>query len=439
MYFIYSLLFSLALLLFLPQFLYQALRHRKYITGLKQRFGFVPTSRGTRPVIWLHCVSVGEVMAAKPFAQTLMTEYEDFDLVVSTTTVTGQRIAQDIFRDLAQSIFFFPLDLPWTIRAAVTRIRPALLLLMETEIWPQLIRVCHRKQIPIAIINGRISPVSFRRYQSIKRFLARTLNQLSMAVMQTDEDADRLKQLGISSTLIHVSGNLKFDAPETDARLRLLSDSLGERYNLSPTSGRPLIVAASTHPTEEKILLAAYRLLRTRAPNSKARLLIAPRHPERFTEVARLLASAEFTHVRRSSASEASDQQADIILLDSIGELRAVYSLAPIVFVGGSIAPTGGHNILEPALESCCIITGPHTANFASITKTFVEAQAIIQLSVMDDEKYSEVLAENFIALLDDEDLRSAYGAKAHRLIKQHRGASHRTLEFLKPLIENRQ
>ena len=436
MYLIYTILFAIGLLLFLPHFLYQALRHGKYMTGLAQRFGAVPRVAAGRPVVWLHCVSVGEVIAARPFARELLRQHPAHELIVSTTTITGQTIAREIFGDLAEHIFYFPLDFKWTMRRALDRLRPAAVILMETEIWPQLVRECARREIPVAIINGRISPTSFKRYRTVRFFFARVLRQVSLASMQTEADAERLRQLGAAKSAVRVSGNIKFDAEPPTTNALELTAHFRRRFNLSGGAGdRPLIIAASTHHPEDKIILDAFRLTGERIDHRKPRLLIAPRHPERFAEVARQIGDDGFTFASRSAAPAKDDATADVILLDSVGELRALYPLSPIVFVGGSIAEKGGHNILEPAAEGCSIITGAHTANFASIVKMFLAAEALIQLPPA---ATAQQLAACFSKLLGNEELRAGYGKRGRELIALHRGASRRTLELLGPLLDEK-
>src|SRR5690242_20646511 len=245
----YSLLLSLGLIVLIPHFLFQALAHGKYIAGLRERLGSVPPVNG-KPVIWLHCVSVGETQAARPLAKRLKQQFPHHDLVVSTITLTGQNLARDVFRNQAKSIFYFPFDWRWTVRRALKAIDPAVVLIMETELWPNFLRECKTRRIPVALVNGRISRQSYRRYRLIKPFLRRVLSSLSLAVMQSETDAHRLEDLGMPGGKVFTAGNLKFDA-ELGGELTHKTEELQKRFALQ--SNAPLILAASTHASEEQI------------------------------------------------------------------------------------------------------------------------------------------------------------------------------------------
>ena len=258
------------------------LRRGKYTEGLAQRLGGAPeVDAGGKPILWLHCVSVGETQAARPLFQALLEAFPHYALVVSTTTLTGQRLAQEMFSEQAAAVFYFPFDWAWTARRALRRVKPSAVLLMETELWPNFLRLCRANKIPTAIVNGRLSAKSVRGYSRLHFFISRVVNDLTLALMQDEADASRLQSLGLPASRVHISGNIKFDlAPAADEKG--LADALRARFQLA--ASRPLIVAASTHAPEEKIVLEALRILRETQPT--ARLLIAPRHPERFAEVA---------------------------------------------------------------------------------------------------------------------------------------------------------
>src|ERR1043166_390348 len=346
MYLAYSLLLSLGLIVLIPYFLFQALAHGKYIAGLRQRLGFLPPVNG-KPVIWLHCVSVGETQAARPLAQRVKREFPHHALVVSTITLTGQKLAHDVFRTQAESVFYFPFDWRWSVRRALKTINPAAVLIMETELWPNFLHECKARNIPVALVNGRISRQSFRRYKLIKFFLRRVLSCLSLAVMQSETDASRLRELGMSDDKLYTAGNLKFDA-EVAGGLTATTTELRERFGLQ--SGGQLILAASTHAPEKEARLKRVKQLHP------ARLMIAPRRPERFNEVATLIQKSGLSWTRRTAVATADDTNATVILLDTIGELPATYSLADVVFVGGSIVDRGGHNVLEPAAAGAAVV-----------------------------------------------------------------------------------
>jgi 3-deoxy-D-manno-octulosonic-acid transferase len=432
MYFSYSLLLAIGFLVLLPRFLLDAFRHGKYVAGFRERFGWLaPLPRGGAPVVWIHCVSVGETQAARPLVQGLRRRFPEFQVAISTTTLTGQNLAREIFRDETVRVFYFPFDWRWVVRRSLKAIHPNVVLIMETELWPGFLRECQAQQIPVALVNGRLSEQSCRRYRLIKPFIRRVLSAISMAVMQSERDAARLASLGMNADKLLVSGNLKFDAgtlPADDA----LSREFRERFQLD--GNEPLVLAASTHDPEEVILLNTFRQVLVRSAN-KPRLMIAPRHPERFAEVADFLKASGLRWVRRTAPPKTSDGDAEVILLDSIGELHSAYSLATIVFVGGSLARTGGHNILEPAAVGAAVITGPHTYNFQFIVETFVQAGAVIQLQPQSDSGAIVELGNVILELLAEPARRIELGSRAEKLVKENRGATERTLDLLQPIF----
>ena len=428
MYLAYSLLLSLGLLLFSPYFLFQALAHRKYVDGLRERLGFVPPL-DKQPVIWLHCVSVGETQAARPLVERLRREWPHHALVVSTVTLTGQKLARDLFRTEAARVIYFPFDWRWTVRRVLRAVSPAVVLVMETELWPNFLRECKEREIPVAVVNGRISRKSFARYRRIRFFWRRVLEGVTMAVMQSEKDAERIRVLGMSVESVFTAGNLKFESGSyTDQ-----NTDIKTRFGLR---GKPLVVAASTHAPEEKIVLESFKKLRE---SSGARLMIAPRKPERFAEVATLLEASGLSWARRTNAPQPSDAEAVVILLDTIGELPSIYSLATVVFVGGSIVDRGGHNVLEPAAHGVAVVTGAHTHNFHAIVDLLNEANAIVQLPPVDGAEAVAKLTEVFQRLLADVEWRRALGARARNIIDANQGAAERTMRLIAPLLSGKQ
>ncbi|HKR22032.1 MAG TPA: 3-deoxy-D-manno-octulosonic acid transferase [Pyrinomonadaceae bacterium] len=426
MYLAYSLLLSLGLLVLLPYFLFKALAHGKYVEGLRQRLGSLPAIT-QRPVIWLHCVSVGETQAARPLVDQLKRQFPHHALVVSTITRTGQKLAHDVFGAQAEQIFYFPFDWRWTARRALRTINPDVVLIMETELWPNFLRECESREIPVALVNGRISRQSFRRYSFIKFFLKRMLRSLTVAVMQSDVDAGRLSNLGMPAEKLHTAGNLKFDAKEISLPTQQTLEIQG-RFGLRDDVS--LILAASTHAPEEKILIEAFKQVR-----QPARLMLAPRHPERFQEVASLIRESGLKWARRTDPALASDAEATVILLDTIGELPATYALATVVFVGGSIVDRGGHNVLEPATAGVPVVTGAHTHNFHAIVDQLNEARALIQLPPVEGTAASAELARAFNDLLASPEQRGALATRAKELIATNRGAAERTINLIAPLL----
>ena len=434
MYLLYSLLLTVGFLALLPWFAIDAFRTRKYITGLGQRLGNFPAITGDgRRVIWLHCVSVGETEAARPLVRALLDKYPSYRLVISTTTVTGQRIARDAFGRDAAAVFYFPIDWAWTVRRVLRTVRPAAVLIMETELWPHLFRECYRRAIPVALINGRISVKSFGRYQMIRHFIRGVLANLSIALMQSEQDAQRIRELGMPDELVLMPGNLKFDSAENSTDDPATTD-LRQRFGFDQIAR--LIVAASTHAPEEQVVIDAFKQLKLSQPDYQARLLIAPRHPERFGEVAALLETSGLTWSRRSAAAQAADRSCDVVLLDTIGELRAAYPLADVAFVGGSIATHGGHNILEPGARGVCVITGAHMHNFAAVTKAMLDEKAIVQLANVSTSAASVELARALNELLNDDSRRREIGHRALLVCNRNLGATERTLHLLANLLE---
>ncbi|MDX6613813.1 MAG: 3-deoxy-D-manno-octulosonic-acid transferase [Blastocatellia bacterium] len=434
MYFLYSLLLAIGFVILIPRFLWDALNHGKYVTGFGERLGNLPQlANSTRPRIWIHCVSVGETQAARPLVSALRRRFPSHNLVVSTTTLTGQKVARDVFRNDAEAVFYFPFDWAWTTRRVLRKVNPAVVLLMETELWPRLLRECRKREVPISIVNGRISATSYRRYKWIRSFVTRVLNDLSFALMQSEPDAERIRQLGMEPQRVTVTGNLKFDLVG-GADEQSLTAELRTRFGFNDRDR--LIVAASTHDTEERLILEALRELKDAGHNG-LRLVIAPRHPERFSNVATVLDSSRLNWIRRTSPPAEADQNCDVVLLDTVGELLAVYPLASVVFVGGSISPNGGHNILEPAASGACVVTGAHTANFSAIVSAFVAADAIVQLADVSAEEAPKQLAKVFKDLLADGEGRQRIGLRGQALCESNRGATERTIDLLAPLLND--
>jgi 3-deoxy-D-manno-octulosonic-acid transferase len=403
------------------------------VTGLAQRLGRIPRlDSSTSPLIWLHCVSVGETEAARPLVRALRERLPAHRLVVSTTTVTGQAVARQAFATEATLIFYFPIDWSWTVRRVLTALNPNAILIMETELWPNLLRECRKRSIPVALINGRISPTSFRRYQNIRAFMRRVLADLTIAFVQSDEDGQRLSALGLAQTRITSVGNMKFDSAPLPATVDMVAAELLRRYELN--SDQPLIVAASTHSPEESIVIQSFKTVRE--SNETARLLIAPRHPERFEEVAKLIADSGFEWSRRSAHPLPTDRTSAIILLDSIGELRSTFQFADIAFIGGSLISHGGQNVLEPAAQGVCVITGAHTHNFAAITRALLAADALIQLPTLSPDAGAAELARIINELLSDEARRRAIGKRAQDVCNQNRGATRETVEMIVNLLQ---
>jgi 3-deoxy-D-manno-octulosonic-acid transferase len=485
MYLFYSMAFTAAFLALLPYFLYKAIRHGKYAASLRERLGLISPGRdGTGPVIWVHAVSVGEFLAAEPLVRRMIPELPGFRIVVSTTTTAGQTLARSRLarwagkdypagdaHSLAEEtvsvkgaccgVFYFPFDWRFAVRRALDRIGPAAVVIMETEIWPNFLDECRRRGIVTVIANGRLSKRSFSRYRLVGRFIRRVLKSMTLLLMQTEDDAERIVLLGAHPDRVTVCGNLKYDAVELPAAVPASpEDALYEQLPAKNPAGpedlhrilglaasERLIVAGSTAAGEEEILLAAFKRVVQEPGLEDARLVLAPRRPERFDEVARTIAEApaalEGGWVRRSWIGAGSEgdhavkefSTARIILLDSIGELAGIYRFASVVFVGGSLVPHGGHNIIEPAAFAKPIVVGPHTSNFTQVVKDFDDAGALVRIMASDPGTQVQALSDEMIRLLTDGAAAGSIGCRGRKILELNRGATGRTVTAIKLAI----
>lgn len=433
MFVLYSLVYTLAFLAMLPVFAVSGIVRGKRAAGFFQRLSFhLPKfTPDDRKAVWLHCVSVGEANAARPLVDRLHIEFPNVRLIVSTTTRTGQKLAKEIFKE-ADAVFYVPFDWRWTVRRVLRHFRPTLLVIMETELWLNLIRESCKSHTRIALVNGRMSERSFKRYAAFKKTMKRLFGYFDRALIQTGADANRFMALGMRASKVKVTGNLKFDHSITETE-SALTEEFRLRFDLEDSA--PLIIAASTHEPEERVVLDAFHRTWEKTREELPRLMIAPRHPERFDEVARLIADSGFQSVRRSDPQSEGDAAAEVILLDSIGELRATFPLAEIVFVGGSLIEHGGQSVLEPAAAGKAIITGPYTHNFKAVVEEFVEKDALIQLPKEALDDIPATLAKEFCALLDRPAKCKGLGERAKAAMNNNRGAIDRTFEQLRPLI----
>jgi 3-deoxy-D-manno-octulosonic-acid transferase len=418
MYALYSTLLGLFLLITLPYWLLQMMRHGKYRAGLRQRLGAVPlhlAARSQQPTIWVHAVSVGEVVAAGTVVEELRQEFPSHRVVISTTTSTGQKLAARRFG--ADNIFYFPLDFGFAIRPYLEALRPELVVVAETEFWPNFLRLAKNSGARIAVINCRISDRSLPGYKRLHFWLPKVLENVDLFLAQTEEDRRRLIEIGALEAKVAVAGNLKFDVtpPNPPAILASL------RAHLTEAGVEPVLVCGSTLEEEEGSLLSAFRNILATRP--KAVMVLAPRHPERFAEVAALVENLGFRLLRRSLWGGDSLAGA-VFLLDSIGELAALYSLATIAFVGGSLVPRGGHNILEPALYGVPIVTGNHYENFRDIVNFFLSRNAVRVVGLAE-------LPLVFMELIDNCEERSRLGRNALAALESQRGATEKTVAAL--------
>lgn len=424
MFALYSALLFVGLLLTSPYWLIQMLRLGKYRAGLSERLGFLPSRiivQDTRPVIWVHAVSVGEVLAIQGLVASLRAALPDYRIVVSTTTHTGQKLARERFGEA--DVFYFPLDLAVCILPYFRALRPKLVVLAETEFWPNFLRTAKNSGALVAVVNARISDRSFPRYQSFKRPLSRVLQFVDVFLAQSEEDARRLFAIGAPEDRVHVSGNLKFDV-RPPQEVPIVTKLRGV---LAREQAGPIIVAGSTVEGEEEFAVDAFRfLILERYP--QAVLMLAPRHRERFDDVARRLQQVGVKFSRRSQMSANTVLAGSVLLLDSLGELASVYGLADVAFVGGSMVPRGGHNILEPAHFAVATIVGPHTDNFRDIVGIFRQSKAVRVVAPV-------AFGPTLLSLLDNDQQRRALGERARQVTEQQAGATQRTVAELRALL----
>lgn len=422
---LFNLAYLAAVVLASPWLLYRMLVQGKYRRGWGSKFWgrvHVPQAAGTR--IWFHAVSVGEVNLVAALVQRLRERHPELDLVISTTTVTGYELA--LKRLPADRVFYCPLDFTWAVRRTLRSVRPSVLVLAELELWPNLIRLARQHGVAVAVINGRLSEASHRGYRRVRRLVAPTFGRLSLVAAQDPMYADRFADLGTDPTAIRVTGSTKYDdAPrcrDTDAVLHF-------RRLVAAGPEHAILVAGSTQAGEEAIVLRAFAALAEQF--SQLRLIIVPRHAERFGAVAAEIAQAGFDCRRRSDLDEPAEcwDQSTVVLVDSIGELRSWWGLAGVAFVGGSLGNRGGQNMLEPAGYGAAVCFGPNTANFRDIVQELLRYDAA--RVVQDAESLSDFVAE----MLRDPRSADRMGEAARAVIGRHQGATDRTIDHLQSLF----
>ena len=447
MYAVYSLLMGLAALALAPYWLVQGLRHGKYLSNLRERLGFSfpglaklqGTPNAERGPIWIHAVSVGEVLSGVTLARKLKERFPRRPLIVSTTTMTGQALARERMA-FADAVIYFPLDWAFAVRRALDAVKPSVVVILETEIWPNFLREARRRGVPVLFVSGRISDRSFARYEKyfrlagfyLRPFLRRALADAAAFWMQSEKDAERIRALGAPADRARVGGNLKYDL-ELPAETPL-STWLGQEAERG--GRRPLIVAGSVVATEEPLALIAFGTLQGEYPH--ALLVLAPRKPERFEAAAEFIDESHRKYLRRSQLGIATPGNGagrstgslekipgdvSVVLLDSIGELASLYRVADGAFVGGSLVPSGGHNILEPAAFGKVPVFGPSMENFAEMAAKFVDSGAAIRVENPED------AGGAWIELLRTPERMRKMGAAAQRLVEESRGATGRALE----------
>ncbi|HEY3617751.1 MAG TPA: 3-deoxy-D-manno-octulosonic acid transferase [Candidatus Sulfotelmatobacter sp.] len=436
-YFVYSVALAVAMLLSLPYWLFQSLRHGKYRSGLAERLGKVPSrllgsAAAPAPVaegasrsglqdrvIWVHAVSLGEVLAVSGLVEQMRRSFPQHRVLVSTTTDTGQALARQRFGEA--NVFYFPMDFAFAIQPYLRLLQPELVVLVETEFWPNFLRLAHSSGARIAVVNARISDRSWPNYRRFRWALRKMLAPVDLFLAQTPADSTRLQSIGAEAERVQVTGNLKFDMslPSSPPILESL------RQSVAAEGAGPVLVCGSTVEGEEPLLLKAFENLRVGHP--RAVMILAPRHPERFDQVAILVRQLGIPSFRRSQW-QGEALAGGVLLVDSIGELAALYALADVAFVGGSLVPRGGHNIIEPAQHGVAIVTGNHTENFRDIV-TFFQGRDAVRIVGMAE------LPLTLMHLLANDAERRALGRRAEETMRSQMGATSRTLEALKTLI----
>jgi 3-deoxy-D-manno-octulosonic-acid transferase len=426
-YYLYNFLLTLLLIGTIPYFLFRSLFSKRFRKALPQRMGFFQSLSFKRS-IWVHAASVGEVFCSIPLLKKIKNEFPHSRIVLTTMTSTGNETAKSYLPETDQ-VLFVPIDHPLIIRRTIKKIQPGLLLIAETELWPNLLRSCGKRGIPIILFNGRVSQRSFRRYLLFKFFFKECLQYISLFLMQTAEDRKRIIKIVGESQKTRAVGNLKFDQPFPS----FTPETRNEIAKTLGLSGKEnVFIAGSTHSGEEEILVTLFKELKKKDPNLL--LILAPRHLERLEEVERILKKEALSWLRKTSlpigASRSVQGHPEVILLDTMGELMGIYSLGTLVFVGGSLVPIGGHNPLEPLFFRKGVLFGPYMFNFLEISSRLIEAGGAIQVSK------KEELFSQLKRLLSDEGTRKELGEKGYQFLKRHQGATERMLEEIRPFLK---
>jgi 3-deoxy-D-manno-octulosonic-acid transferase len=432
MFYLYSFLFTCSLLILSPLFLFKMFYQNKYKEGLLCRFGFfnkviqTKLSKKSNKTIWLHAVSVGEFLAALSIINKIKKHFPEYNLVITTTTKTGYNIAKERLLNTAD-VLYSPLDLSFIVKRFIKLINPKILIIMETELWPNLIHTTHNNNIPIILLNARISDKSFNNYLKIKFFCKKILNLLNSINTQTQQDYERLTAIGAPENKLKIIGNIKFDiTPQNIPDKNIILNNL----NLLPEN--KIFIAGSTHSGEEELILESFKYLINN--NIKTTLILAPRHPERIPKIENIIKNFNFTYILKSKIKKDKDnpynnKNYQIILIDTIGELFSLYNIADIVFVGGSLIPHGGHNILEPAYFTKPIIFGKHMHNFKEISNLFLSNNAAIQVNTNNE------LKQTVLDLLTDNKKSNLIADNAKKLLLENQGAVDKSIAIIKHYI----
>ncbi len=428
MRFILDCIYLLAAAAVTPMVVYRMVRYKRYRAGWANRFGkIIRKDPALRKCIWIHAVSVGEVNATKTLVAELENKFIDFEIVMSTTTDTGFARANALFGQRL-NVFYFPFDISWIMRRVFHEIQPAICLLMELEVWPNFVHIAQQLNIPVVVVNGRLSNKSFSRYKKIKPIAKKIFRKLSLILAQTDEYAQRFKEIGAPVERVIVTGSLKYDTAQTEDKIEG-ADMLAVQLNIEER----LWVAGATGNDEEKMLLDVYQNLKRQDQFSDLRLVIVPRKPERFDEVAQIITEAGFDFVRYSSIKNTDTRQSDktpVILGDTMGDLRKFYSLATIIFVGRSLVPMGGSDMAEAAALSKCTIFGPHTFNFKQTVDALLKDKGAVMVKDKQD------LLQTMQKCLNEPDFAQTIARNGREVIKKNQGATAKTIEQIAKFLD---
>ena len=430
MRYILDLLYLFAGLAYSPVIIYRAVRHNRYRKGWAQRFGKIVRKNPAEKCIWIHAVSVGEVNAAKTVITELDKKFPDLDIVISTTTDTGFARASKLFSK-EHLVFYFPFDFSWVMQRAFSSLNPVICLLMELEVWPNYIDMARRLNVPVVIVNGRISEKSFSRYNRIKPFVKKIFRKVDLILAQTQEYARRFRAIGTNPDSVLVTGSLKYDTAQITDKVDG-ADALADKLNIGDER---LWVAGATGPGEEKIILDVFTQLNQQDRYKDLRLVIVPRKPERFDEVAKLIADAGFDFIRystiKNSELKTQSSKPPLILGDTMGDLRKFYCLSTIIFVGRSLVPMGGSDMMEAAALGKCTIFGPYAFNFQQTVDELIENQGAIVV------KDREELLAAMQKCLDEPEYAERIARNGQEIIRKNKGATQKTIEQISKILES--
>ena len=438
MRFVLDVFYVLAAVAISPMVVYRIVRYKRYRAGWAQRFGKIATKNPHKKCIWLHAVSVGELNAAKTVIEALENRFPDFEIVISTTTDTGFSRARALFGK-HQQVFYFPLDFSWIMRRAFRRIAPAMCLLMELEVWPNFVEIAHRLNVPVIVVNGRISDKSLSRYKKVKPFVKKIFRKVTLVLAQTQEYAERFRDLGCPDERVVVTGSLKYDTAEITDKVEgadtLATQLFGTITNHKSKIANRLWVAGATGPGEEEIILDVYKDLARQGQFSDLRLVIVPRKPERFDEVAELIKQKGFDLIRYSRVKRLATEhtesaekslinyQLSIILGDTMGDLRKFYCLATVIFVGRSLVPMGGSDMMEAAALGKCTIFGPYAFNFKQAVDALLAGSGAIMV------KDKEELLRTIRKCLSEPAFAQEIARNGREVIRKNQGATAGTIQ----------